>query len=92
MCVKLDDVMHNTNPTFIKMDIEGEEIRALNGAKKLILDSRPELAICVYHYINHFWEIPNLLHDWNLGYKFYMRTHSSGCMETVLYAIAEDVK
>ncbi len=89
MCVKLDDILHNYHPTFIKMDIEGEEINALNGAKTLIKDSTPELAICVYHFINHFWEIPNLIHKWNLGYKLYMRTHSSACMETVLYAVKE---
>lgn len=89
-CVKLDDVLHSYDPTFIKMDIEGEEIKALNGAKNIITNSRPELAICVYHYINHFWEIPNLLYSWNLGYKFYMRTHSSACMETVLYAVRGD--
>lgn len=90
ICVKLDDVLYNYKPSFIKMDIEGEEIKALNGAKNLILKSRPDLAICVYHYINHFWEIPNMLHDWNLGYKFYLRTHSSACMETVLYAVGEN--
>jgi len=90
ICVKLDDVLYNYEPSFIKMDIEGEEIKALNGAKNLILKSRPDLAICVYHYINHFWEIPNMLHDWNLGYKFYLRTHSSACMETVLYAAGGD--
>lgn len=85
--IKLDDVLHCYNPSFIKMDIEGEELKALNGAKNLIRYSRPELAVCVYHYINHFWEIPNLLYNWNLDYKFYLRTHSSACMETVLYAI-----
>lgn len=92
MCVKLDDVLHYYNASFIKMDIEGEEIKALNGAKKLILNSKPELAVCVYHYINHFWEIPNLLYNWNAGYKFYLRTHSSACMETVLYAVRETEK
>lgn len=94
MGVKLDDVLHNYNTTFIKMDIEGEELKALEGAKEIILGAKPELAICVYHYINHFWEIPNLLYNWNrefnLGYKFYLRTHSSACMETVLYAVMDD--
>lgn len=87
MSVKLDDVLHNYNSVFLKMDIEGEEIKALNGAKNFIVKNKPELAICVYHYINHFWEIPNMLYSWNLGYKFYLRTHSSACMETVLYAV-----
>lgn len=86
MCVKLDDVLHNHTPSMIKMDIEGEEINALNGTKNLIEYAKPELAISIYHRINHFWEIPNLMHGWDLEYDLYLRTHSSACMETVLYA------
>lgn len=93
-CIKLDDILHNYDADFIKMDIEGEEINALKGAKMLIKHSKPEMAICVYHYINHFWQIPNLLYNWSkelsLGYKFYLRTHSSACMETVLYVVKEN--
>jgi len=89
-CIRLDDILINYSPSFIKMDIEGEEINALNGAKNLITNSNADLAICVYHYINHFWEIPNLINSWNLGYKFYLRAHSSNCMETVLYALKEE--
>lgn len=87
MSIKLDDLLCRQTPTIIKMDIEGEEINALNGAKNLITNAKPELAISVYHYINHFWEIPNLIYDWNLDYDLYLRTHSSACMETVLYAV-----
>lgn len=87
--IKLDDAIKSFDITFIKMDIEGAEIDALNGAKKIIEKCKPDLAICVYHYINHFWKIPMLINSWDLGYKFYMRTHSSACMETVLYAAAE---
>lgn len=85
-CVALDDSIKNFSPTFIKMDVEGAELRALEGCKKLIWTSRPDLAICVYHCINHIWDIPILLDDWDLGYKFYLRTYSSCTMETVLYA------
>jgi FkbM family methyltransferase len=91
-CVRLDDVLHNYAPTFLKMDIEGDELRALKGAERLVRTHRPDLAISVYHTIDHFWEIPNLLRSWDLGYAFYLRTHSSACMETVLYATVEDAK
>lgn len=84
--IKLDDAIKSFDITFLKMDIEGAEIDALNGAKRVIEKCKPDLAICVYHYINHFWKIPMLINSWNLGYKFYMRAHSSACMETVLYA------
>ena len=86
--VSLDGTLKNFYPTMIKMDIEGEEYNALQGAKKTITQSKPDLAICVYHRISDYWMIPLLIHSWNLGYKFYLRAHSSATMETVLYAVA----
>ncbi len=89
-CVALDDVLKDFAPTFIKMDIEGVEYEALQGAKQMIQKYRPDMAISVYHVIDHFYTIPRLIQSWNLGYAFYLRTHSSCCMETVLYAVASD--
>lgn len=86
-CAALDDVLKSFAPTFIKMDIEGAEYDALCGAKQMIRKYRPDLAICVYHIIDDFYRIPLLIHQWGLGYQFYLRTHSSCCMETVLYAV-----
>lgn len=88
-CVALDDALPDFAPTFIKMDIEGAEYSALLGAKRMIDEYRPDLAICVYHIIDDFFRIPLLLDSWNLGYKFYLRGHSSCCMENVLYAVSE---
>ncbi|GHV38932.1 hypothetical protein FACS1894187_18320 [Synergistales bacterium] len=88
--VRIDDALKVFAPTFIKMDIEGAEIDALLGARNTITRYKPDLAICVYHAINHYWDIPLLLDSWNLGYKFYLRAHSSATMETVLYAVQED--
>ena len=89
-CVNLDAVLKNFMPTFIKMDIEGAEYGALCGAKKLISRYRPDLAVCVYHIIDDFWRIPLLINSWHLGYRFYLRAHSSCCMETVLYAVCPE--
>jgi FkbM family methyltransferase len=86
-CVALDDVLKNFAPTFIKMDIEGAEYEALLGAEKMIKKYKPDLAISIYHIIDDFYRIPNLIYSWNLGYKFYLRTHSSCCMETIMYAV-----
>lgn len=88
-CVALDEALPDFAPTFIKMDIEGAEYSALLGAKKMIGGYKPDLAICVYHIIDDFFRIPLLLDSWNLGYKFYLRGHSSCCMENVLYAVSE---
>lgn len=59
--------------TFLKMDIEGSELLALNGAKKHIQNDRPKLAICSYHNNHHIWELPKRIRELNPDYKLYMR-------------------
>jgi FkbM family methyltransferase len=85
-CVALDDVLPCFVPTFIKMDIEGAEYEALLGAKNIIQNHRPDLAICVYHSIIDFCRIPLLIDGWNLGYKFFLRCHNDFNQEIVMYA------
>lgn len=91
-CVSLDDVLKNFAPTFIKMDVEGEERKTIVGAEKIIKRHRPDLAVCVYHCINHLWDIALLIDSWNLGYEFQLKTHNSFTMETVLYATSRSDK
>ena len=76
--------------TFIKLDIEGSELAALKGAKKTIRANKPKLAICIYHKIHDFWEIPLYIKEIAPDYKFYAGHHSLSydCRETVLYASA----
>lgn len=85
-CVSLDDVIPGFKPTFITMDVEGVELEALKGAERLIKESRPDLAMSVYHTPNHIWDIPLYINSLNLGYKFYLRNYTSFISETVLYA------
>lgn len=87
--VSLDTALCGFKPTFIKMDIEGEEINALNGARNMIASAKPDMAICVYHNIEHLWEIPLLISSFADGYSFYLRNYNSYTMETVLYAFEE---
>lgn len=89
--VSLDRVLPKYNPTFIKMDIEGEEINALTGAKKMLEESKPDMAICVYHNIDHIWEIPAFINKIDNDYTFFLRNYNSYTMETVLYATKKDV-
>lgn len=84
--IMIDHVLPRFRPTFINMDIEGSELEALKGAEKTLLTSRPDLAICVYHAPNHFWDIPLYLHSLGLGYRFFLRNYTSFIGETVLYA------
>lgn len=75
-----------TDATFIKMDIEGAEMDALYGAKETIISNKPKLAICIYHKPEHLYEIPLLIHEWVPEYKLYIRHHSDGAAESVVYA------
>ena len=68
---------------YIKMDIEGSELAALKGAKHLIEQKRPYLAICLYHRKNDYIEIPLYLKNSLNNYDFYLR----GGYHTILWAI-----
>ena len=92
---KLDDVLLKEGivPTYIKMDIEGSEIPALNGAAELIKKYMPMLGICVYHKLDDLFTIPNLIFELQKNstsgkdYKYYLRQHSYGTDELVFYAV-----
>ena len=82
----LDETIYNFKPDYIKMDIEGAEKEALLGAKNIIKDFSPKLAISIYHKAEDLWEIPLLIKDINPKYEFKIRCHNHLCLETILYA------
>ncbi len=82
----LDDFLKNERVTFIKMDIEGEEYKALEGARNLIKEQKPRLAISVYHRRDDIVRIPQLILSLNSDYRFYLRHYSMLANEIVLYA------
>lgn len=86
--VRLDDALRDRKVSFIKMDIEGAETRALSGARGIIRSQAPKLAISVYHDFRHLWEIPLFLHELVPGYRIYLRHHTALAYETVCYAVA----
>jgi FkbM family methyltransferase len=88
--VTLDKMLGDNVPTYIKMDIEGAEPEALWGARKLIKEHSPVLAICAYHTSDHLWEIPLLIHAINPGYKLFFRRYAEGAFEIVWYAVPPD--
>lgn len=86
--VALDNVLFGFKPSYITLDVEGHELEALKGAKRIIEEDRPDLAVCVYHSPCDIWEIPLYIEEQDLGYKLFLRNHRGFCMETVLYATA----
>lgn len=83
----LDDVLINDIPTYIKMDIEGSEIEALKGGKKIIQKYKPKLAICIYHKPEDLFEIPILIKEMCGDYKLFVRQYANSIYETVCYAV-----
>lgn len=84
----IDNILLGNPVTYMKMDIEGNELLALHGAKKTIQINKPLLAIAVDHKRDDLITIVSLLHDFVPEYKFYLRHHTHMSFDLVLYAVA----
>jgi FkbM family methyltransferase len=86
-CVCLNDALARERVSFIKMDIEGAELQALEGAHKVICRNRPVLAICGYHKPNHLWRVPVSLKNLAPDSALFLRSHCADGLDTVCYAV-----
>ncbi len=86
----LDQMCGLTSPTYIKMDIEGSELEALWGARRILREHAPVLAICAYHKSEDLWMIPLLIHALNPDYRLYLRRYAEATFELVWYAVPPD--
>ena len=72
-------------PSFIKIDVEGNEMDALTGATKTLKKHKPQLAVCLYHNPSDMWTIPELITEIVPEYRYWCRkNHPAG--EFILYA------
>lgn len=85
---RLDDVMEEV--TFIKMDLEGFESRALNGAARLIESCWPRMAITGYHYADDLLDIAQTIRNLAPDYTLPLRHHSNYYYDSILYAAPRD--
>ena len=69
------DNIADSEITFIKMDIEGAELKALDGAKNTIEKYRPKLYVCAYHRNEDMFSLPFKIKELFDGYKIYFRQH-----------------
>lgn len=92
--ISIDEYVSENNiekVDFIKMDIEGAEMKALKGAEQTLIKHRPQLAISIYHSNNDMQDIPIYLHNILKNYIFKIGQYSPDNDETILYAIPEEL-
>jgi FkbM family methyltransferase len=82
------DAAVNEPVSFIKMDLEGWELKALAGAAEHIKQDKPKLAIAVYHSASDFRNIANYVLSLNPNYRIYLRHYTQGWSETVMFFIS----
>ena len=85
------DIFYNKNQydrcDFIKLDVEGAELKALYGARETIKKYSPKLAVCVYHMpCEQLIDICDYMMKQYPFYTYYMLHHSPHYIDTILYA------
>ena len=87
--ISIDDFnskfMSSSKIDFIKLDIEGAELKAILGCKQTLIRDKPKLAIACYHLIEHYWQIPQLIISINNNYKIGFDHYSNYFDGSVLY-------
>ncbi len=61
--------------TLLKMDIEGAELQALNGAENTIRTHLPKLYVCAYHRNEDMFALPFKIRELSDKYRIYFRQH-----------------
>lgn len=82
----VDHDLRGNRATYIKMNIEGAELDALEGARRTIQSFAPKLAISAYHRPSDLWEVPAKIKSLRDDYRLFLRQHDGGIIETVCYA------
>jgi FkbM family methyltransferase len=86
-CDALDSILDGCIPSYVKMDIEGAELDALQGAHKLMQRNCAIWAVCLYHKPADLWQIPLFIASQSTDYSFFVRKYGGESWETVCYAV-----
>lgn len=87
--VSIDDYVRSNDicVDVIKMDIEGGEGSALDGAVETIAKFRPRLMISAYHRTDDLWVLREQIQRVRPDYRFHFGHHTPVQWESVLYAV-----
>ena len=86
----LDECLAKERATYIKMDIEGAEMDALQGASEVLRAQAPLLAICAYHTQDHLWQIPLRISRLMPEGRLLLLPHCMDGFDLVCYAVPPD--
>ena len=78
-CDTIDNIVRQQNLAvvdLIKLDVEGAEPEVLRGMRETVAEHRPQLAISVYHWPEHMWDLSLELMRSLPDYDFYLRHYS----------------
>ena len=75
--VTVDSILNGRDVSYIKMDVEGEEVGALKGACEVIKRCKPKMLISCYHRTDDLLSIPKTIFGIRDDYRMYMRHFSS---------------
>lgn len=71
----------------IKIDTEGYELEVLEGAREIIGEHTPKLAVSVYHKLSDLWDLPLWIDSLGRNYTYYLRHHTPEIYDSVLYCL-----
>ena len=85
---RIDDEV--TEPvTLLKLDIEGAELDALDGARETLRRNVPKLAVAVYHRPGDILAIPAFVEALDRKQRLYLRHHTGFHYDTTFYSIPD---
>ncbi len=86
--ISVDSLYSDKTVTYIKMDVEGAEKEAIQGAENTLKNQKPKLNIALYHRSEDIFSIPLQIAKINPDYKFHIRRHPYiPCWDMNLYCV-----
>ncbi len=83
----LDEILPSLKVDLLKLDIEGAEMEALNGAARCIQSSQPIITLSLYHKPQDLWALTLHLKKLCPKHKLFIRQHYFNSFDSVLYAV-----
>lgn len=71
----LDSILGGTPISYLKMDVEGQEAAALEGARRSIAAFRPKMLVSAYHRSEDLFALPLRVLKIRPDYRIYLRHH-----------------